>query len=367
MVIVLGSRQMALGHGLGIRALKCPLVPLQQSTACTDGTDSELSEDVCVTASGVQWQLSGIYHFQIMSTCITSFDPICLQSGSAPLPAPLSKGISWSSICWVREGILTQGYVSERTLHKQTRNFTKIFRWTLLNELFMKNNTALQEWLNEMYFHQLKLQWSNCCWLVLHQEMSFPTHPKATYRHPLPQGVPSPSTQKFLSIHLSSPRSHPSQGSLTWISIPDTCFSLSRMQHQTLNSQAPRTEWRKNRNAQTSLALSPAQNPCIAYASHRPNSGGCVCVCVCTWGRGNQKQHLPSHLLNINGAAKCPSRPRSRGPPQSEGGHSWNGFEDQIISPTPCPGIGLQRRTNLKMWHHQQSCPRRDRDQCKAK
>ena len=110
--------------------------------------------------------------------------------------------------------------------------------------------------------------------------MSFPTHPKSTYRHPLPQGMLSPSTQKFLSIHLSSPRSHPSQGSPTWISIPDTCFSLSRMQHQTLNSQAPRTEWRKNRNAQASLALSPAQNPCSAYASHRHNSGGYVCVCL---------------------------------------------------------------------------------------
>ena len=148
MVIMLGSRQMALGHGPGIRALKCPLVPLPESTP---STDSELGKDVCVTASGVQWQLSGIYHFQIMSTCITSFDPICLQSGSAPLPAPLSKGISWSSTCWVREGILTQGYVSERTLHKQTKNFTKIFRWIRLNELFMKNknNTAVREWLNE--------------------------------------------------------------------------------------------------------------------------------------------------------------------------------------------------------------------------
>lgn len=186
-----------------------------------------------------------------------------------------------------------------------------------------------------MYLHRLKLQWSNCCWLVLHQEMSLPIHPKATYGHPLPQGMPSPSTQKFLSIHLSNPRSHPSQGSPTLISTPDTCFYLSCMQQETLNSQASRTKWRKNRNAQASLALSPAQNPCSVYASHRHNSRDCVCVCVCAciWGRVNQKQHLPSHLLNINRAAKCPSCPRSRGPPQGEGSHSWNGFEDQIITP----------------------------------
>lgn len=131
-----------------------------------------------------------------------------------------------------------------------------------------------------MYLPQLKLQWSNCCWLVLHQEIALPTHPKATYRHPLPQGMPSPSTQKFLSIHLSSPKSHPSPGSPTLISTPDTCFYLSWMQQETLNGQASRTEWRKNGNAQASGALSPAQHPCRVYASHRHSSGDSVCVCL---------------------------------------------------------------------------------------
>ena len=228
-----------------------------------------------------------------MSTCITSFDPICLQSGSAPLPAPLSKGISWSSTCWVREGILTQGYVSERKLKKQTKNFTKIFRWIRLNELFMKNknNTAVREWLNEC----ISISWKCNEVIVIGWFYVRKCHSQPMLKPPIdtlclkecPVILPRsfyPSISPVLDPTL--PKAHPHEFTLLIHAF------LSRMQHQTLNSQPPRTEWRKNRNAQASLALSPAQNPCIAYASHRHNSGGCVCVCMSALEEGATRSNI---------------------------------------------------------------------------